>query len=393
MGKHQIIVLGGGYVGVTVVGQLARRMRSGEASVTLVTESETRDERMRWHQLATGQQYRLLPITETVEGSGAKVRIARAERIDLEHRAVLLSDGESLPFDSLVVALGSVIDFGDVPGAREHARGLTDTASVTATAQDLRALPDGARVVVIGGGLTGIELATEVAESYPRLRVTITSSRPAGDWLSGPGRRHLDGVLDRLGIDQVVGRTANIGNDAVTLADGRGLPSALTLWAGGFRANPLLEESGLQVDEVGRAYVDATFRTPSHPEVWVVGDAARVPGRDGVPLKMGCRTGAFMAITAPKKVAAQLAGDTPTPFSGRYFAECISLGRHEALLQWLSPTGDPVDRVITGRLAVMIKEGIQRGIQLAARHPGPYAPTRRRHVRDTVGGRREMIEA
>lgn len=392
MGKHRIIVLGGGYTGIVVAGQLARRIRADEASVTLITGSATRDERMRWHQLAAGQRYPLLPIAGALKGSGAELEVARVERIDLERHAVLLAGGQARDYDSLVVALGSVIDFGTVPGARENAHGLTDVASIAAAARQLDAAPDGAPVVVVGGGLTGIELATEVAESHPRLRVAIVSSRAPGDWLSAPARRHLERVFDRFAIDRVLGRVARIDPDAVGLADGRELPSALTFWAGGFRANPVLEASGLGVDELGRAYVDPTFRSVSHPDVWVLGDAARVPGPDGAPLKMGCRTGAFMAVTAPRKVAAQLAGAAATPFAGRYLAECISLGRHDALLQWLTADGAAIDRIITGRPALLMKEYVHWGNRLVARHPGPYAPVRRARIRAAAGGRREKIE-
>lgn len=392
METHRIIVVGGGYTGVVVAGQLARRISRDDASVVLVTDNATRDERMRWHQLAAGQTYPLLSIADALTGSGVRLNVAHVERIDLEKHAVLLAGGETLHYDSIVIALGSVIDFGSVPGARENAHGLTDIESIKATARRLDAAPDGSRVVVAGGGLTGIELATEVAESYPRLKIAIASSREPGHWLSTRAQDHLARAFDRLAIDHVVGRVARITENSVVLADESEVQSTLTFWAGGFRANPLLEASGLQVDELGRAHVDATFRSISRPDVWVVGDAARVPGRDGVPLKMGCRTGAFMAVSDPQKIAEELTGAVAKPFAGRYFAECISLGRHDALLQWLTPEGAATNRIITGRPALLIKEYVHRGNLFVAHRPGPYAPVRRTHVPATPGGR-EIIDA
>jgi NADH dehydrogenase FAD-containing subunit len=392
MDKHRIIVLGAGYTGIVVAGQLARRMRSDEASVTLVTANATRDERMRWHQLASGQTYPLLSVATALEGSGVELEIARIEHIDPERRSVVLADARTLQYDSLVIALGSVIDFGEVAGAAENSHGLTDVASIKAAAATLETLGDAAPVTVIGGGLTGIELATELAESHPRLKVTIAGAHPAGDWLSERGQRHLSRAFDRLGIIRTVGRVASIRPDAVVMADGTTIPSALTFWAGGFRANPLVAASGLDSDELGRAHVDETFRSVSHPDVWVIGDAARVPGRDGEPLKMGCRTGALMALSVPAKVANTLAGGAASSFSGRYFAECISLGRHDALLQWLTADGVPTDHIVTGRMATFMKEYVHRGNLFIARHPGPYLRGRRSRVRDETQARREMIE-
>jgi NADH dehydrogenase FAD-containing subunit len=390
MGKHQIIVLGGGYTGIVVAGQLARRIRPDEGSVTLVTGNATRDERMRWHQLAAGQQYPQLSIADALKGSGTDLKVAHVEHIDPDQHAVLLAGGEALHYDSLVIALGSVIDFGTVPGTREHAHGLTDVESISATARQLDEMPDGSRVVVVGGGLTGIELATEVAESHPRLTIAIASAHAPGNWLSEPGRRHLKRAFDRLSIEQVVGRVARVEADRVVLADGAEISSALTFWAGGFRANPIVEASGLAVDELGRARVDPTFRSISHPDVRVIGDAARVPGRDGVPLKMGCRTGALMAIGAPRKLADELTGLAARPFAGRYFAECISLGRHDALLQWLTPEGSATNRITTGRPALFMKEYVHRGNLAIARHPGPYVQVRRTHVLAAAGRRAEL---
>lgn len=81
-------------------------------------------------------------------------------------------------YDSIVIALGSVIDFGSVPGARENTHGLTDVESIRVTTRRLDAAPGGARIVVVGGGLTGIELATEVAETYPRLSERTRGTSP-----------------------------------------------------------------------------------------------------------------------------------------------------------------------------------------------------------------------
>lgn len=92
-----------------------------------------------------------------------------------------------------------------------------------------------------------------------------------------------------------------------------------------------------------------------------------------------------MAIGAPRKMAEELTGVAAKPFAGRYFAECISLGRHDALLQWLTADGAATNRIITGRPALFMKEYVHRGNLVVASHPGPYAPVRRTHVRPAVG--------
>jgi len=100
-----------------------------------------------------------------------------------------------------------------------------------------------------------------------------------------------------------------------------------------------------------------------------------------------------MAVSAPQKIARELAGANAAPHDGRYFAECVSLGRHDALVQWLTPEGLPTGRVATGPAAVAIKEFIHRGNLFVPRHPGPYLPGRRVHVRAGNRAEREKIEA
>src|SRR5690606_32950005 len=116
---------------------------------------------------------------------------------------VTATDGagtEELSYDTLVHALGSAPADPGVPGVAEHADELASRPGALRLRERLAGLGAGGRVVVVGGGLTGIEAVTEIAEARPDLDVALAARGGFGDWLSDAGRRHLRRALVRLGV-------------------------------------------------------------------------------------------------------------------------------------------------------------------------------------------------
>ena len=360
----RIVVLGAGYSG-----QLAARLaaRGKDTAVTLVNERPSFVERVRLHQFAAGQALREVPLATLLAGTGVELVIDRATRIDLDGKSVVLAGGATVPYDTLVYALGSHVDLDSVPGTAEHAY----TVATAEQAARLRArVADGGVVTVVGGGLTGLEAATELAEQCPALKVRLLTDGGLGDRLSAKGRGHLRRTFDRLGIElREHARVASVRADGVVLADGAHVPSDVVVWTTGFSVPALAASSGLEVDEHGRLVVDDTGRSVSHPDVYGIGDAAamRMPG--GQELRMACATGLPVAQQAVRALLARRAGRAVKPFRFRYVQQCISLGRRDALVQFVNRYDQPVERVVTGRLAALYKEAIVRGALSVQRHP------------------------
>jgi NADH:quinone reductase (non-electrogenic) len=128
--------------------------------------------------------------------------------------------------------------------------------------------------------------------------------------------------------------------------------------------------------------VDNTLRSASHRDVYVIGDAAAVPGPWGELLAMGCRTGGFTGPKAADAVVARLTGGDLEPFRFRYFHECISLGRRHGLVQFLRLDGTAKRQALTGRLAVRYKNATLNGARTYFRSSGPRFS--RRHIVTTL---------
>lgn len=384
-GPQRIVVLGAGYAGVLAALRLAGKA-GDRARVTLVDPRGVLVERIRLHQLAAGQDIAPVPLAHLLRDRPIHFALDRAAALDLDRGRVMLGapGAEPLPFDWLVNATGSTFAAG-VPGVEEHAHRLTGPDAALRLRAALEDVPEGATVTVCGGGLTGIELATELAA--PHRRVRMLTGGPLGPGLSEQGRAHVAGVLARGGEVVEHAPVARIERGWIELADGSVLPSDVTVWAGGFTgANPLAREAGLAVDASGRMLVDASLRSRSHPNVFGAGDAALAPGLNGgVKLRMACATALPMAAHASDNVLAALDGREAKPMRHRYYVQCISLGRGDGLVQRVDALDAPLPKVHTGRPAARFKELICRStlwsLALERRMPGaltypkgPHAP-------------------
>ncbi|MGW2816107.1 NAD(P)/FAD-dependent oxidoreductase [Streptomyces sp. NPDC001415] len=386
--QHRIIVLGAGYSGAIAAGRLARRLYREEVAVTLVNAEPDFVERVRLHQLAAGQYLRPRPFAEMFAGTGVEVKLAQVTAVDADRRtvAVTAADGaEELSYDTLVYALGSEWNDQGVPGAAEHAHQIASRPGALRLRERLAGLDAGQSVVVVGGGLTGIEAATEIAEARPDLDVALAARGGLGDWLSPKGRRHLRKVFGGLGIT-VHEHTAVTGVEAdrVITADGT-FPAAVTVWTTGFAVHPIARATTLEVTGTGQIVVDATMRSVSHPQVYAIGDAAMAMGPGDKPLRMSCASGTPMAWQAADAIAARLTGGKLPNMPLRYFNQCISLGREEGLIQYVTADDRAVRAALTGRLAAFYKELICKGAAWGVANPLLGMARRRRVVHEPVG--------
>lgn len=360
----RIVVLGAGYSG-----QIAARLaaRAHDVEVTLVNERDQFVERVRLHQLAAGEELRPRPLSSLLKGTGVTLVVDRVAAIDADAKSVVLASGGTLGYDALVYALGSRMDVDSVPGVAEHAH----TVAVAEEAARLRErLGTGGVVTVVGGGLTGIEAATELAERHTELKVRLVTNGVLGGALSEKGRRHLRRTFERLGIEVRENvRVAEVRADGVVLTGGEHVGSDIVVWTTGFTVPALAAEAGFAVDGHGRLLVDDTARSTSHPDVYAVGDAAAMHMAGGQELRMACATGLPVGQLAVRALLARRDGKPVKPFRFRYVNQCISLGRRDGLIQFVNRHDEPVERVLTGRVAALYKEVIVRTAFQALRHP------------------------
>ncbi|MYQ81069.1 MULTISPECIES: NAD(P)/FAD-dependent oxidoreductase [unclassified Streptomyces] len=384
MQQHRIIVLGAGYAGAIAAGRVAKRLCREDVSVTLVNAEPDFVERVRMHQLAAGQDLKPRPFAEMFAGTGVELKVGRVTAVDVDRKAVTVgsADGEEeLTYDSLVYALGSAWNTQGVPGTAEHAHEIASRPGALRLRERLAALAPGQSVLIVGGGLTGLEAATEFAEARPDLDIALAARGGLGDWLSPSGRAHVRKVFDRLGITVHENTAvAEVGAGYATTAEGTSYQAAVTVWTTGFAVHPLAAATALETSETGQIVVDATMRSVSHPDVYAIGDAALVAGPSNKPLRMSCASGVPTAWQAADALAARLTGTKIPSTPLRYFNQCISLGRKDGLIQYVTADDRAVKAALTGRIAAVYKELVCKGAAWGVANPTTGMPTRRRPV-------------
>ncbi|MET8214299.1 NAD(P)/FAD-dependent oxidoreductase [Streptomyces hirsutus] len=380
--KHRIVVLGAGYAGAYAAGSLARRLSPADTEITVVNAVPDFVERMRLHQLAIGQDLAVRKLTDVFAGTGVRLRLARVTGVDPERRTVAVTgeDGE-LAYDTLLYALGSSVADHGVPGVAEYAFDVTGRSSALRLRERMAGLGGGGTVLVVGEGLTGIETATEFAESRPDLSVALAARGELGAWLSPKARRHLRQAFDRLGITvhehtdiEAVERAHAIA------ADGTSIPADVTVWSAGFAVHPIAAAAGLEVAETGQIVVDRTMRSVSHPEVYAAGDCAYAIGENGRPLPMSCASAGFTNMQATASIIARLTGSEVPTIGLKYYGNHISLGRRDAIVQMVDGDARSKSWYLGGRTAARFKVAVLKGSGWSIAYPTFGMPKRKRRL-------------
>jgi NADH:quinone reductase (non-electrogenic) len=368
--KAHIVVIGG-YAGVLAANRLRR---DPDVEVTVVNPRRAFVERIRLHQMVAESGSATLDLASMLD-SGVRLMVDTAVQSDADRRAVRLGSGGVLNYEYLIYSVGSTGAVPvAVPGARQFAYPIGELEQAQRLQGAIGRLPSHAPILVVGGGLTGIEAAGELAEQRPDLKVTLLCGGVLAPSVGGPARRSVRRQLSRLGVevldDAVV---AELGCDHAWLTDGRVLASAVTVWTAGFGVPDLATLSGLTTDGLGRLVTDATLTSVDDIRIVAAGDAAAPAGQ---PLRMSCQAAMPLGATAADTVLDRIAGANPKPIDQGFVVQNISIGRRGATVQFTHRDDSPRRSYVGGRVAALIKEAVckntVRSIVRESRKPGAY---------------------
>jgi NADH:ubiquinone reductase (H+-translocating) len=363
-----VVVVGGGYAGALAANHLRQR---DDIDITLVNSRPVFVERIRLHQLASETGTATVDF-DTLLGEGIRLVVDTVEGIDAGDRRIRLASGSVLAYDYLIYAVGSTAAAPTTPGAAEFAYSLADLEAAQRLRYVLADTPFTAPITVVGAGLTGIEAASELAETGRP--VTMLCGGQLGPSLHERGRRSVAKQLRRLGVQVLESAVAaEVRWDSVVLGDGRVLPSAVTVWTAGFTVPDLAARSGLTTDGLGRLLTDETLTSVDDDRIVAAGDAAAPSGQ---PLRMSCQAAEPLGAQAANTVLSRIAGEPPALLNQAFVGQCISLGRKHATYQIARFDDTPIGAYLGGHVAAALKETICKGTVLAIRReatkPGSY---------------------
>ena len=344
---HRIVIVGGGAGGLELATQLGDTLgKRKRAEVTLIERNRTHVWKPKLHEIAAGS----MDINDHEVGYLAqshwhhfKYRVGEMIGLDRERREVLVAPyvdeegvevvpARAVPYDTLVISVGSQSnDFG-TPGVREHALRLESAADalrfhhrmvnacIRAHAQGAPLRPEQLHVAIIGAGATGVELAAElhrttrevVAYGLDRvdpdkdIQVAVVEAAPRVlPALPERLSRATEQLLKEIGVAvHVNAKVASVSAGTVHLADGRSLPAELIVWAAGVKAPDFLKDlGGLETNRINQLVVRGTLQTTRDDAIFAMGDCAACVWKDVAPGR-GAREHDGVKIVPPRAQAA-----------------------------------------------------------------------------------------
>jgi NADH dehydrogenase len=372
---HEIIVVGGGAAGLELVTKLGDTLgKRRQARITLVESKRTHIWKPLLHAIAAGGMRRSqheLNYLAQAHWHNFICRLGALSGIDRERREILTSattDDEGrevtpprrFPYDTLVLAVGSVTnDFG-TPGAAQFAIPLETPEQATrfnkrlvnaclrANAQPEPVRPGQLHVAIIGAGATGTELAAELHRTVREVvaygMTRLVPERDIKIILIEAAPRILPALPERMStataelletLDVQIrtnARVAEVRADGVVLADGDFIPSELVVWSAGVKGPEFLKSLGLEFNRINQIVVHPTLQTTTDPNIFAIGDCAACP-REGFPQGVPPRAQAAHqeASHMVRQINLRLDGQPLTPFVYRDFGSLVSLGKYSTV--------------------------------------------------------------
>lgn len=339
----RIVVLGGGFAGLIAAVGAARKLAElsiprSDIAVSLVNRDAYHAIRVRMYEADLSDVR--VPLADVLEPIGVEPVLGEVAGFDAEGHQVRLADGRALPYDRLVLALGSALVQAPIPGVAEHGFDVDTYDAASRLARHLAGLPSRPAspgrytALVIGGGLTGVEAAAELGTSLRGIaggspsRVIITDRKARIGEGMGPGACDvIEEALSSLGVERRAGvSVASVDAHGAVLASGERIDADTIIWCGGMRAHPLAAALPGRRDPFGRIPVDRFMKAEGLADIYAAGDIATVPIDATHASVMSCQHARPMGRIAGHNVVCDLVGTAPIPLEIGYYVTCLDLG-------------------------------------------------------------------
>lgn len=358
---HRVVIVGAGFGGL----QATHRLRGAPVRITLIDRRNHHLFQPLLYQVATASLATseiAWPIRYLLRDRPEVTTLfANVSGVDAANKRVLLDDGDTLPYDTLVLATGARhAYFGHdewepfAPGLKTLEDATTLRRRILVAFERAERETDPARraalltFVIVGAGPTGVELAGTIAElardtlrpdfrniDTHAARVVLIEAGPrvlAGfpDDLSAYAQRSLES----LGVEVVLGQAVTeCSGDGVVHGDNR-LAAKTLIWAAGVRASSAAQWLGAPADRAFRLQVEPDLTVPGHPDIFAIGDTVTINGPDGKPVPGIAPAAKQQGIYVADAIKARLRGEKPGPFRYRHAGSLAQIGKRKAVIDF-----------------------------------------------------------
>jgi NADH:ubiquinone reductase (H+-translocating) len=354
--KTKILVLGAGYAGIMAVNRLVKQNEN--IKITLINESETFVERIRNHERAVGNLKQDKKIQDLIPSSVQFIKAKIKSILPLSKEIEISNSNERISYDYLFYTLGST----KIQNKMNCEYGINTKEESNNLEAIIRKKETG-KIWILGGGLTGIELATEIKESYPNWAIGILEKGLFAESFSKKGQDYIRSVFQEMKIEIIENKEFHsFQENKIILKDGNTLECDFFIKSFGLIGSEIGKKAGLKVNNKNQIYVNEYLRVNEFPEIFVAGDSAFLAGS---PLRMGCVTAMPMGVYIADTLTMLLKNETPPTFKFKFTGRCVSLGRKKGIIQMVNADDSPIERIIKGKKAAFIKELVCKFTMLA----------------------------
>jgi NADH dehydrogenase len=342
----RIVVIGAGFAGLIAAAGAARKL--AELNIAKDDIAVTIVNRDRWHSIRV-RNYETdlsdvrVPLDDVMGPIGVDVAVGEVTSIDYgRHEITYRSAGRAttLPYDRLVFALGSELARPPIPGLAKHGFDIDTYDAAVLLQAHLKTLPHRPAApgrftaLVVGGGLTGVEMATELATRLREIagstsaRVVLADRAPRiGSNMGEAACAVIDEALQALNVETRPGVTLiSVDAQGAQLSTGEHITSETVVWCAGMRAHPLAASLPGEHDRFGRVAVDRFLKVEGVADVFAAGDAAAALVDDAHISVMSCQHARPMGRIAGHNVVCDLTGEPPIALDIGYYVTCLDLG-------------------------------------------------------------------
>ncbi|AZU63817.1 NAD(P)/FAD-dependent oxidoreductase [Neobacillus mesonae] len=343
-----LVILGGGYGGMKILSELLPNNLPEDVKITLVDRVPYHCLKTEYYALAAGTISDKEVRVDFPEHPQLTVKYGEVISIEPQDKKVLMKDDESISYDDLIIGLGCEDKYHNVPGADQFTYSIQSIEKSRKTYSALNNLGPGSVVGIVGAGLSGVELASELSESRSDLNIKLFDrgkhilsafpdrlSKYVENWFV----KHNVEIINNSNITRVEENTL-YNNDKPIKCD-------VIVWTAGIQANKVVQNMDTEKDRSGRLVITPRHHLPNDENIFILGDCASLPHAPSAQLAEG------QAVQIVEVLRKRWNGEEPPAEFPPIKLKGVlgSLGKKQGF-------GMMADRAITGRVARLLKSGI-----------------------------------
>ncbi|MEH7237050.1 NAD(P)/FAD-dependent oxidoreductase [Bacillus sp. JJ1562] len=343
-----LVILGGGYGGMRILHRLLPHQLPEDIQITLLDRAPYHSLKTEFYALAAGTISDSHVRVTFPEHPRLHVKFGEVTGIDMNEKLVHIKDDDSISYDDLVIGLGCEDKYHNVPGAKEFTYSIQSIDNARATYQRLNNLPAGATVSIVGAGLSGVELASELHESRADLQVKLFDR--GNHILSAFPEKlsmYVENWFDKNEVEIINNSNITRVEENILFNNDQPVQSDVVVWTAGIQPNKVVRDLDVEKDGSGRVVLTTQHNLPNDEHVYVVGDCASMPHAPSAQLAEGQAEQIVQVLLKRWKGEAP-----PTEFPKIKLKGVLgSLGKKEGF-------GLVAERTLTGRVPRMLKSGV-----------------------------------